>query len=189
MAHRFLTNAAAWLRFAAANLQAVPLTALILVVGATTTHVFLLPDREAAIEAAERRLAGLERNARRVAVERQVEQVSPVEARLHLLTRFPSEPQLNATLARLIEIAKAQGLEVPSGDYRLAANKDGPLDRYVLNLPVKGAYLTVRRYVAAVRAEFPDLAVDDISLRRENIGTGEVEAQLRFIAFGRKVAA
>ena len=49
--------------------------------------------------------------------------------------------------------------------------------------------MTIRRYVATVRQAFPDLAVEDISLRRENIGSTEVEAQLRFILFGRRSGA
>ena len=45
------------------------------------------------------------------------------------------------------------------------------------------------RRMATVRQAFPDLAVEDISLRRENIGSTEVEAQLRFILFGRRSGA
>jgi hypothetical protein len=190
MADRFLKLLLARLRFAAANLPVLPLIAFLLVVAVAVIHLFLLPGREAAIEEAERRLVSLERNARRAAIERQSgEQVSPEDTRQRLLDRFPTEEQLNAELGRLIELATKEGLQVPSGDYRLLPGKDGLFDRYVLNLPVKGSYLTIRRYVVAVRKEFPDLAVDDISLRRENIGTAQVEAQLRFILFGRRNAA
>jgi hypothetical protein len=190
MADRFLNLLLARLRFAAANLPVLPLIAFLLVVAAALAQLFLLPGREAAIEASEQRLVGLERSARRAAIERQSsEQVSPEDTRQRLLDRFPSEDQLNAELGRLIELAGKEGLSVPSGDYRLMPGKDGMFDRYVLNLPVKGSYRTIRRYVAAVRKEFPDLAVDDITLRRENIGSAEVEAQLRFILFGRRKTA
>jgi hypothetical protein len=189
MADRFLKLLLARLRFAAANLAVLPLIAFVLVVAAALTHVVVLPGREAAIDDAERRLAGLERNARRAALERQTERVTPEDTRQRLLERFPVEEQLNAELGRLLELATKEGLHIPTGDYRLLAGKDGLFDRYVLNLPVKGSYLTIRRYVATVRREFPDLAVEDISLRRENIGSTEVEAQLRFILFGRRKAA
>jgi hypothetical protein len=189
MADRFLKFMIARLRFAAANLPVLPLITFFLVIAAGVFQLFLLPRHEAAIEDAESRLVSLERSARRAAIERQSEQVdTPEDTRQRLLDRFPTEDQLNAELGRLIELAGKEGLQVPSGDYRLVPGKDGLFDRYVLNLPVKGAYLTVRRYLAVVRKEFPDLAVDDISLRRENIGSGEVEAQLRFILFGRRAA-
>ena len=189
MADRFLTPLLVRLRFAAGNLQVLPLIAFLLVVAAAVTHLFLLPGREAAIEESEQRLVNLERNVRRAALERQTERVTPEDTRQRLLDRFPTEAQLNAELGSLIELAGKEGLKIPSGDYRLVPGKDGLFDRYVVTLPIKGSYLTIRHYVAAVRKEFPDLAVEDISLRRENIGTSQVDAQLRFILFGRRNAA
>lgn len=189
MADRFLSSLLARLRFGVANLQVLPSISLLLVMAATLAHLFLLPGREAAIEESERRLSSLERNTRRLVLERQSVRVSPEDTRKRLLDRFPSEEQLNAELGRLIEMAGKEGLSVPNGDYRLTPGKDGLFDRYVLNLPVKGSYQTIRRYVAAVRMAFPDLAIDDITLRRESIGSMEVEAQLRFVLFGRRKAA
>ncbi|MDP3538812.1 MAG: hypothetical protein Q8S26_08925 [Azonexus sp.] len=189
MADRFLTIFLARLRFAAANLQVVPLLAFLFVVVAAFVQFFLLPGREAAIEESERRLASLERSARRAAIERQSERVSPEETRQRLLGRFPSEEQLNAELGRLLEMAASEGLQVSSGDYRMTPGKDGMFDRYVLNIPLKGNYQKIRTYLKAVRLEFPEMAIDDISLRRENIGSGDVEAQLRFILFGRRQAS
>jgi len=188
MADRFLTPLLVRLRFAVANLPLLPLIAFLLVVAAALTHLFLLPGREAAIEESERRLTSLERSARRAALERQTERVTPEETRQRLLNRFPTQAQLNAELGSLIELASKEGLNIPSGDYRLVPGKDGLFDRYVVTLPVKGSYLTIRRYVVAVRKAFPDLAVEDISLRRENIGTSQVDAQLCFILFGRRSA-
>lgn len=188
MADRFLSSLPARLRFAAANLPVLPLVALLLVLAAAATQLFLLPAREAAIEDGERRLASLERSTRRAAIERQSVQSTPEDTRQRLLDRFPMQEQLNAELGGLIELATTEGLQVPSGDYRLMPGKDGLFDRYVLNLPVKGSYRSIRRYVQAVRKAYPDLAVDDISLRRESIGSAEVDAQIRFILFGRKSA-
>lgn len=188
MADRFLKLAQARLAFALATLPVLPLIAFLLAIAVAMAHLLLLPAREAAIEDAERRLAGLERNARRALIEKQAEQVSPEDTRQRLLQRFPGEEELNAELGRLIALAAEQGLQVPSGDYRLMPGKDGLFDRYVLNLPVTGSYRTIRAYLAAVRNEFPDLAIDDVSLRRESVANAEVEAQLRFILFGRRNA-
>ena len=186
MADRLLNLVFGRLRFAAANLQVLPLIAFLLVTAAALAQLLLLPGREAAIEDAERRLVSLERTARRAAIERQSELITPADTRQRLLDRFPTEDQLNAELGRLLEMATQQGLQVPTGDYRLMPGKDGLFDRYVLNLPVKGSYKTIRSYLKVVRGEFPDLAVDDITLRRESIGSTDVEAQLRFVLFGRR---
>lgn len=185
MADRYLKLLLARLRFAAANLHVLPLIACTLIASAALAHIFLLPGREAAIENAEQHLTRLERSTRRALIERQNQRVSPEDTRQRLLERFPSEDQLNAELGRLLEMATRQGLQVPSGDYRLMPGKDGLFDRYVLNLPVKGSYLTIRSYLRAVRKEFPDLAIDDLTLRRETIASTDVEVQLRFVLFGR----
>lgn len=189
MADRVLKIALARLAFVLTNLPVLPLIAFLLVVAAALVQLFLLPAREASIDQGERRLAGFERDARRALIEQQTARVSPADTRQRLLERFPGEGDLNSELGRLIALAAEQGLQVPSGDYRLLPGKDGLFDRYVLNLPVKGSYQMVRRYLSAVRAEFPELAVDDVSLRRESVATPEVEAQLRFILFGRRNAS
>ena len=186
MADRFLTRLLDRLRFNVANLAVLPLIAFTLVIVAATAQLFLLPGHEAAIEETERRLVNLERKARRAQIERQNVEATPEDTRQRLLDRFPNEDQLNAELGRLIELATEQGVKLPNGDYRLMPGKDGLFDRYVLTLPVKGSYQSIRNYVTAVRREFPDLAVDDLTLRRENIGSAEVDAQLRFVLFGRK---
>jgi len=189
MAARFLTTAIAWLRHAAAHVRPLPLVALLLVAASVIAQVVLLPGRDAAIEQAERELVRAEKALRRAAMAAEAEGRQPDGAPASPLERFQSEAQRNATLGRLLDIASAQGLQIPTGDYRLVAAKGGPLERYVLTLPVRGQYLSIRRYVAAVRADFADLAVDDVTLRRESVATNEVEAQLRFIVFARRGVA
>lgn len=186
MADRLLKRLLARLQFSLANLPVLPLIALLLVVAATATHLFRLPARQAALEEGERRLSSLERSTRRAALEREVERVNPDDARQRLLQRFPDEQQLNGELGRIIELAGQQGLRIPSGDYLLVPGKDGVFDRYVLNLPIEGRYSVIRRYVASVRQQFPDIAIEDIGLHRENIGTTDLEAQLRFVIFRRR---
>ena len=192
MADRVLTPLLARLRFTAANLPRLPLIALLLVATAAGTRLVVLPDRQAAIDDAEQRLSRQERSARRAAIAQQSApnaSDSPADTRRRLLERFPTPNELNAELARLLDLAARHDLHLPSGDYRLQVAKDGLFDRYVLNLPVKGNYRQIRAYVAAVRREFPDLAVDDVSLRRDTIGSAELDAQLRFILFSRRGAA
>lgn len=186
MAERFLNAVLARLRLAAANLQRLPLIALLLLAATAGAQLVLAPGRRAAIDDAEQRLARLERSARRAALARESGLASPEATRQRLLERFPTRRQLNAELGRLIALATSQGLEVERGDYRLLPGQDGLFDRYVLNLPVTGSYPLIRRYVAAARQAFPDLAVEDLSLRRETIASTEVEAQLRFVVFGRR---
>lgn len=68
----------------------------------------------------------------------------------------------------------------------MLAGKDKLFNRYVLNLPVQGSYRDLRTYLTTIRAEFPALAIEDVTLRRENIGAGSVDAQLRLVIFARR---
>lgn len=152
-------------------------------------QLLALPRADDAIEQAERQLARQERDHRRLQIERRLARTSPEEARQNLLERFPDEAQLHRELGRLIELAKETNLRLPSGDYRLIAGQDKLFDRYVLNLPVQGGYRDIRRYLGAARQEFPTLAIEDVTMSRENIGTTELNAQLRLVIFSRRPAS
>lgn len=187
MDHRLLTSLQARLHFAAANPHPLPLLAGLLVLAAAGVQLFVLPGLEEADEADQAEITRIERGTRRAAMARQETAVSPVHTRERLLGHFPVESELNAQLGRLLELAGKEGLQIPTGDYRLVKGKEDALfDRYVLNLPVKGAYGTIQSYLAAVRREFPGLAIEDASLRRDSIASAEVEAQLRFVLFCRR---
>ena len=188
MAGRLMNEVLSRLRFAAAHAPLLPVLALILALAAAATHLLLLPARERAIADAEQRAVTLERAARRAALERQNLRNSPDETREVLLQPFPGEARLNAQLGRLIELAGEQGVQLPGGDYRLVRGKAGLFDRYVLNVPVTGSYRSVRAFVQAARAEFPALAVEDMSISREAIGHADVAGQLRFVLFSRRNA-
>jgi hypothetical protein len=189
MVSRFLKAAPLRLRFALANLRPLPLLAFVLVLAVVVCQVVLMPSRERALAEAEESLTQSERAVRRQQIARQEQAASPAEARQRLLDRFPGEQGLNAELGRVLELAGTHGLTLPEGEYRLVAGKDGLFDRYVLNLPVSGGYQAIRGYARAIRQEFPEMAIDDLTIRRPNIGAGQVDAQLRLILFARKGAA
>lgn len=179
----------AWLarpRFALANPDWLLVAGALLALGAVVLHLFVLPARAAAIEAAEARLAESERDNRRAQIDRRLAQATPELARLGQIEGFSDETRLHGDLGRLLELAAEGGLKLTTGDYRLLAGKEKLFDRYVLTLPVQGGYHELRRYLAALRAEFPAIAIEDVSLRRDNIGAGQVDAQLRLVIFSRR---
>ncbi|MBS1130185.1 MAG: hypothetical protein H6R16_1187 [Proteobacteria bacterium] len=176
-------------RFALAYPQWLPLAGGLLVLIAAGLHLILLPGRETRIEAGERQLQQTERAGRRARIDRQLAQATPEQARLSLLERFPDEARLHAELGRLLELADQKGLQLSAGEYRLLAGKDKLFDRYVLNLPVQGSYRDLRAYLTTIRSEFPALAIEDVTLRRENIGASAIDAQLRLVIFFRHQGA
>jgi len=186
MAARFGQLMLARLRFALAYPQPLPLATLLLVAIATFLQLQRVPQHEAAVEAAERRTAAAERALRRMAGERRETDESPAAARARLLDRYPEETALNATLGQLLELARQHALEASSGDYRLTMAKEGPLMQYVVTLPLKGDYASLRGFLGAIRAEHPGVAIDDIALRRDALGSSALDVQLRLIVFARR---
>lgn len=186
MDHRLLTSLHARLRFAAVNPQPLPLLAGLLVLVAAGVQLFVLPGMERADETDQTEIARIERGIRRARIASAETAALPTDARERLLASFPLESELNGQLGRLLDLAGKQGLQIPTGDYRLIKGKEDALfDRYVLNLPVKGAYGQIRGYLATVRRDFPGLAIEDAALRRDSISSAEIEAQLRFVLFSR----
>lgn len=170
-------------RFALANPNWLLLLAGLLVLLAAVLHMLLLPGREAAIEAGERRLAQLERSTRRLQVERQSE---PAQRRSELIDRFFDDSRLSGEVGRLFAVAETVGLQLSAGEYRWVPGKEKLLDRYVINLPLQGSYGDIRQFLIRLREDFPNLAIEDVSLRRDNIGIAEMAAQLRLVLFVRR---
>lgn len=187
MATRFGQLMLARARFALACPQPLPLLALLLVAGAVFLQLWAVPRHEAAAEAAERRASAAERALRRMAGERREEDATPAAAaRARLLGRYPGETALNATLGQLLDLAQQHALEASSGDYRLTVAKEGLLMQYVVTLPLKGDYASLRGFLTAVRSGHPGVAIDDVALRRDSLGSTALDAQLRLIVFARR---
>ena len=98
---------------------------------------------------------------------------------------FPAEGQMVEVLARLHEAAPRRNLSLPQGDYRLVGGTLQPLMRYEIVLPVKGNYQDVRGYVSDVLMAQPGMALDALTLTRENNARVGVDAELHFTLYVR----
>ncbi len=91
------------------------------------------------------------------------------------LPRSDSSPYWISELDR---IARENGIELNSSDYRLMMEKESKLVRYEIQLPLRGTYPQIRAFIAGALQSVPTLALTDISIRRETIQAGRVEARL-----------
>lgn len=96
---------------------------------------------------------------------------------------FPESDTASAWLEKIYDAGAAAQLNLDKGEYRLTPDPNSGLARYEINLPVRGGYVQVRQFVRTVLAELPFAALDDIQIRRGNIGEGTVEARIRFTLF------
>ena len=86
-------------------------------------------------------------------------------------------------LDKIYAAAAAQNLLLQQGEYRMTADPIGKLARYQISLPVEGSYPQIRRFVAQVLTDVPIAALDDISFKRETVGSPQLAAHIKFTLF------
>lgn len=151
------------------------LAALLLALAAAL-HGWVLPSlsqrAEAAAAAAERRT-----------VRRSEDPAAAAASELQAFYRHVEAGSLPDQLARLHGVARATGIVLRQGEYRLLREGDGRLRRYQLMLPVRGPYRGVRQFVSAALRTLPNAALEQVSFQRQRVEDGEVEAQLRLTIY------
>lgn len=99
-------------------------------------------------------------------------------ARLDAFYRFFERPErTDEWLAKVYGVATASGLELRSGDYRLAESRER-IERYQITLPVTGSYAQIRAFLEGALAEIPVLSLDHVSFRRKSANEARIEAEV-----------
>jgi hypothetical protein len=73
----------------------------------------------------------------------------------------------------------ASGLAFEAAEYRLAREGTLKLARYEVTVPLRGTYAQVRNFVAALLQQMPQVAIDDVVIKRESVDAAQIEARLR----------
>lgn len=98
---------------------------------------------------------------------------------------FPPAAQINTVLRDIYAAAETEKLVLERGEYRLVEETGLDLLRYQITLPVKGSYGSINAFVRRALRDVPALALDGISLQRQNAGDPAIEAQIRVSVFYR----
>jgi Tfp pilus assembly protein PilO len=102
--------------------------------------------------------------------------------------QLPSAAGAPEVVRRLHAYAREAGLVLERGEYRPVSDPSGRLMRYQMVLPVKGSYPQVKRFLAQAMRGTPGLALDAISVQRNQGGSPVLEVQLRMTVFMRSAA-
>lgn len=86
--------------------------------------------------------------------------------------------QLDARQRGVLDEATRHGLTLGRIDYGFEGNAAGRFGVATLQMPVRGAYADFRRFLAAVLAGQPAIALEDLAIDRSN-GQPGIEARLR----------
>jgi len=103
-------------------------------------------------------------------------------ARFHGM--FPPMQRLGAEVEALHAHARASGLQLQQGEYRLET-KTGALTAYRVTLPVRGSYGQIRQFVGRVLKAMPVASVDAVRFERKKAADTQLEAQVRLTIYFR----
>lgn len=98
---------------------------------------------------------------------------------------FPPAQEASKWIATVYAAARGEKLVLERGDYKGLRDVGVPLVRYQMTLPVKGTYPQIRRFVAEILEEIPSASIDDISIKRDKIGSEAVDARIKISLYMR----
>jgi hypothetical protein len=145
---------------------------LLVVVAAGIEWLAIVPARQD-IGEKEARLRVLGRLAAIDRVAPSVTRSAPARPGLAPESSFPDQ------LDRLIQHASDQGLQLNDGLYAVTREAQGTIVCYQVTLPVQGSYPQLRRFLAALRAAEPYVALLDVQFKRAKISDPALDAVIR----------
>lgn len=109
-------------------------------------------------------------------------QVAPLGEQLAAFYRlFPSEQDSTDSVGKIAAIAKRHGLVLQQAEYKTQRDKTGKLTRFQMNLPLKGEYQTIRRFLSDVNAEMETVSLEQVQFERQKVGDPMVDAKVRLV--------
>ncbi len=101
-----------------------------------------------------------------------------------LPSRLPAAEGALEALQTIHAAAARHGVKLSAGEYRLVREGGSPLiQRYQITLPASGAYPDVRAWMATVMNTLPTIAMDELSLTRQDVGSPAIETRVRWTLY------
>jgi hypothetical protein len=94
---------------------------------------------------------------------------------------FPPADEARQDILRLQGFAANHGIQLRSGEYRLAPERGIALVRHQIAFPVTGPYQSIRAFIAEVLAELPSAALEAASFKRDSARA--IAARLQFALY------
>jgi hypothetical protein len=99
--------------------------------------------------------------------------VEPQVARL-----LDDDAQMTRHLERLFVLANQHGLRLRRGEYKPGQLRPISVDSMQVTLPLEGDYATLRGWIAEVLSQMPQASIERIALRRDDIGSSRLQADV-----------
>lgn len=93
---------------------------------------------------------------------------------------FPAREKAPDLIKTIYGAARAESITLAQGEYKYSIAKAGGIGIYRVDLPVRGSYTGIRKFIAKVLNSVPSAALQEVSFRREVVGSSDIEAKIRF---------
>lgn len=101
---------------------------------------------------------------------------------------FAGPRDLGASYARLWNLARRHGVALRQAEFKLTDGSQDELQRYSILLPVTADYASLRAFVIDALGDQQGLALEEMSIRRGDSKSLQVDARLNFVLFVRRGA-
>lgn len=95
----------------------------------------------------------------------------------HALRHSPEPAQLVREMAAL---AQAEQIVFAQGEYQQQVHATTQVTQVLVTQPIRAAYPQLRRYIESVLRTIPNASLDQMAVRRENVGQSQLEVRLRW---------
>lgn len=102
-----------------------------------------------------------------------------------VLAALPPRGEAPEIVAKILEEARASGVELPRGQYEYLPARDGVAARYRMTFPVHATYPQLREFMDRTLVALPAVAVEGLRVERKAVGEPGVDAELRLSAYVR----
>ena len=102
-----------------------------------------------------------------------------------ILAALPPRGEAPNVVAKILEEARASGVELPRGQYEYVPARDGVAARYRMTFPVRASYPKLREFMDRTLVALPAVAVEGLRIERKNVGDDTVDAELKLSAYVR----
>lgn len=107
----------------------------------------------------------------------------PLVATPAAVAMLPPDSSAASVVGELERLAQAHGFELTRGQYSIAAVNGVPLARWQMVFQVQAGYPDLHAFIAAALERMPNLVLDEIKLKREEIENVDLQTELRFGLF------
>ncbi len=146
-------------------------------------HFSVLVPRQSRLAQLHAEAASLQERLRTGASITQMPRAAGAEQLAAFYAFFPPGDSTPDWLAKIHNAARSSGITLQSGEYKLDRRPDQKLGRYQMTLPAAGTYSQLREFIRTLLVQVPAAALDEVTLRRDNVASPTVEARLRLTLY------